>query len=659
MSRNETKGIRGLSRRNVLAAAAGIGTVSLAGCGGLLPGGGDSGVDPVQSRVTVDPGDIVEGGTFRTAIGANVDTFDVPFSSEAAASAAQNLLFEGMITVGADGEIYPWLAESIEQEDVQDVGEADYTDYMQEIEYAESEEGRVFLDTSEQIVVRDPDNPSQPEAGDTGGVLTTSDTQAAIDDNTYGMHFQAELHEGINFHNGEELTADNVVASYYRYEGSPNAGQIFDSLLHVEADGDYTVNIYAQEPDAAGLRELGGLDVYPSEITDLDSRQADPREGNTPAGTGAFEFAEFEGEEFLRVEAFDDYWFDTDMKDWFEGPDDFPNGPVVDEVEVNILPDDSTRSAALQNDELDMAYGLTSDDLTDFRNSEDFRTAATDGAGYTFLQFPVNSEPWNSRQLRKAVNHLIPRKQISTEIFNEWESPAWTPLPPVAARAGSEDYEAQVENHREENESNEDRAQTLIENVIEEKGLETPIEVTLETNSDNNDRVQTMELITESLNQFEDDDENAYFDAELTTREFGGFVVDLISGEYPEKERLAFIGLSGGFNPHGYAKAVHHPENFMGCCNFQNIDIQELNEALADARYGVDVAEDPDLRRERYGKVWDLVLKHNANSYGTHSTVVGIVQNDVKGFNSYPSSQDIIGYGLFAPEDEQITYLDN
>lgn len=627
--------------------------MALAGCSGLFEDDGeDGGVDPVQDRVTVDPDDIVEGGTFRTSIGANVDTFDVPFSSEAQASAVQNLLYEGMITVGADGKIYPWLAKSVEQVDVQDTSKEDYVDYMQTVEYVEQDDS-VFLNTDRQIIVRDPDNPGDPSPGDEANVLTIEDTQAAVDDGTYGMQFQAELHEGITFHDGEELTAQNVVDSYYRYEGSPNAGQIFDSLLHVEAEGDYTVNFYAQEPDAAGLRELGGLGVYPSAVTDLPPGQNDPREGNTPLGTGPFEFAEFEDENYVRLTAYDDYWFDTEMKDWFDGPENFPNGPVVDEVDISIIPDDSTRSAALQNDELDMTYGLTSSDLTDYQESEDYRTAATNGAGFTFLQFPINSEPWDDKRLRKAVNHLFPREQISSDIFEGWENPAWTPLPPVAAEAGTTDYEAQVEEHKQANEYDQERAEELAQKVVDEKGLDTPIEVTLETNSDNDDRVRTMELITESLNQSE------YFDAELTTREFGAFVLDLISGQYPEKERLAFIGLSGGFDPHGYAKAIHHPENFQGCCNFQDIDIEELNEALADARYGVDVAEDEELRQERYEEVWDLVLEYNANSYGTHSTVVGTVRSDrIKGFNSYPSAQDIIGYGLFAPADEQITYID-
>lgn len=635
--------------------AAGLTALSLSGCMdqlGLGQGGdgGDGGVDPVQDRVTVDPADIQEGGTFRTVIASGPDTFDAAYSSSAEATILQNLVYEGMITSSASGEIYPWLAETVSQEDVQEVEAADYADYMTSVPYAEDDEGNVFIDTDEQIVIEHPDN--DPESDDEARVLTVNEAGDAVDDGTYGMHFQFDLHEGVEFHDGEELTADNVVSSYARIEGSPLSGQVFDSLLHVAADGDYTVHLYAQQPDAAAVRELGGHYIYPSSTVDLEPQQMDPRQGNTPLGTGAFEIDEFEDGEFVTFTTNDSYWFETGMKDWFEGSSDFPNGPVVDEVDIQFVQDPSSRSAALQNGERDMAYGLSADNLTNYRESEDYRVAATNGAGYTFLQFPVRVEPWTDPRIRRAVNHLIPRQQISDNIFSGWENPAWTPLPPVAAGTGTTDYEALVEDNRSYNEYDTERAQELLDEAIEENDIETPIEVPLETNTGNDDRVRTMELIQESINQMDE------FEATLETIEFLDFVTQLLSENYWDQGKLAFIGLSGGFDAHGYAKAVHHPDNFAACCNFQNIDDQELNDLLQQARYGIEAVEDIEVRQERYEEVWTRVLELNANSYGTHSTTNGVINDAVTGFNTYPSTQNIVGYGLYAPQDEQITYLD-
>jgi len=654
---NFDDGLNGISRRRVLSSAAGLTAMSLSGCMdqlGLGQGGdgGDGGVDPVQERVTVDPADIEEGGTFRAAIGSGPDTFDFPYSSSASASILHNLIYEGMITTSASGEIYPWLAESIEQVEVNDVDPmaGDYNDYMTSVPYTETEEGTMVIDTDAQIVVEHPDN--DPESMDEAQVLTVNEAADAVEDGTYGMHYRFELHEGVTFHNGNEMTADNVVLSYERIRNSSLSGQVYDSLLDIQASGDYTVNLYVQQPDAAALRELAGQPVYPEETATLPPQEMDPRQGNTPMGTGAFQLEEFQDQEYVVFTSFDDYWFETGMKDWFEGPSEFPNGPVVDEVDISFIPEDASRSAALQEGEIDMSYGLTASTLNDYQSSEDYRTAATNGAGYTFMQYPVTVEPFTDSRVRRAINHLIPRESIAENIFSGWENPAWTPLPPVAAATGTTDYDQLTEDGKEYNSYDRERATELIEEAIDENGWETPIQVQLETNSDNDDRVRTVELIQESLNQSE------YFDATLETYEFLDFIGQLLSTEYYDDGNVAFIGLSGGFNPHGYAKSVHHPDNFAQCCNFQNIDDDELNQLLLDARYGVDVAEDPELRKERYDEVWNRVLELNANSYGTHSTLVSVLDDTaVNGFNTYPSTQDIIGYAMYSPQDEQITYM--
>lgn len=635
----------GFTRRGLLCGLAGGAALSIAGCTGDGGGADGGGIDPVKERVSVDPAEIQEGGTFRTALGEDIDTFDFPWSTVAQASVVHNLLYEGMVTTDATGKLYPWLAESWERVDVQDVGPADYEAYMRTAPYTDAG----VPDVDAQVVVSHPDN--DPATGE-GRFLTVEEAPDAVADGTYGMHFRYSLHEGVTFHDGEELTADNVVASYRRVENSDLSGQLFDSLLHVAAADDYAVDLYVQEPDAAAVRELGGWPVFPTAVTDLPPEANDPREGNEPLGSGPFVFEDYRSTEFATLSRNDDWWFETDLKDWFDGSEAFPDGPVVDGVDIRFVPDPAQRSAALQNGELDMAYGLNASALTDYQAADDFRPSATDGAGYTFVQFPVRVEPWDDPRLRRAVNHLIPREAIVENVFEGWQEPAWVPLPPLAAREGTTDYDQLVSDLRSFNEHDPERAADLARQVVDERDVETPIQVTLETNSENDDRIRTVELIAQSMGNTE------FFETNVETTEFLTFVGNLVGGEYHSRGRLAVIGLSGGFGPHGYAKAIHHPDNFAQCCNFQNVDDEELNEALRAARYGVDLVEDPQLRRERYEAVWERVLELNANSYTTHSVVVGVVDDAVEGFNSYPSTQDIVGYGLYSPMEEQITYLD-
>ncbi|AGN02367.1 family 5 extracellular solute-binding protein [Salinarchaeum sp. Harcht-Bsk1] len=637
------------NRRRILQGLGALGVTSIAGCFGSGDGGGGGGgdgVNPVRDRVTVDPEDIVEGGTFSTAIPGGVDTFDEPYSSSAYATNMQGVLYEGLITTGADGTMYPWLASSYSQEEVNDVRAADYEPYMVEAEYGD--EGAPQLDG--QIVVEHPDN-----TGDgTDMFLTVNEAPDAVADGTYGMRYRFELEEGVEFHNGEEMTADNVVASYERTQGSALSGQVYDALLDVQADGDYAVDFYTQEPDAGFLRNTIIISIWPTEVTDLPPQAHDPRQGNEPMGTGPFVFEEFEPDQYFRATKNENYWFDTDKKDWFEGPDDFPNGPVVDEVDISIVPDPASRTAALRNGEVDLTFGLNTSNLTEFDNSENYRTAYTKGAGFNFFQFPVTVEPFTDARVRRAINHLIPRQQISDNIFNGWELPAWVPMPPLAAGMGTTDYDGMVEDLKSYNEYDQEEAASLVEEAVEENGWETPIEVTINTNANDDNRVAMCEVVVEALNQ--SDHFNASLDtyADLITM-IGAFY----QPSYAEEGNIAVVGLSGGFSPHGYAKAVHHPDNYLQCCNFQNIDDDDLNSLLQEARYGMEAVQDEEVRQERYEEVWERVLELNANSYGTHGATVGVHPTEgIYGFNTYPSTQSVVPYALYTPADEQITYID-
>lgn len=638
----------GYPRRRILSAfgtGGVVGAVGMAGC--LDDGGSGGGRGPVRNRVSVDPNDIVHGGTLRTALQSGPDTFDYGWSGQAYAAILSNLLFEGLITTSASGEIYDWLAADYEQVDVQDVGPGDYEPYMQRYAY---EDGA--LDVDDQIVLRHPEN--DPETDAEGRALTVADASAAVADGVYGMHYRFELHEGVSFHDGTELTAADVVASYRRIEGSQLSAQLFDSLLAVQADGDYVVDIYAQEPDGSAVRELAGWPIYPQSMAELPAEQMDPRHGTTPIGTGPWELETFVDEEYAVFTRFDDYWFETDLKAWFEGPASFPNGPVIDEVDVRFVPAAAQRSAALQNHELDLAFGLQTDTLDQFHAADRFRVAATDGAGFEFLQFPVQVPPWDDARVRRAINHLLPREQISEEVFSGWETPAWAPLPPLAASVGTTDYDRLVEELRPYNEYDPERAAELFDAVAAERDLSVPIELVVETNADDEDGVRAAQLAVDSM------DRSEYVDASLeTVADVTTAVQRFRDPEFYEEGHLLWLSLSGGFDPYDYAAGIHHPDNVGQCCNFQRIDDPQLNELLRNVRFGVDVATDDQLRRERYDELWERVLELNANSYVTHDTIVGVVDAEaVYGFNAYPSLQDVLGYALYAPVDEQVSYLD-
>lgn len=424
----------------------------------------DEGADPR----TTDLSDLTKGGTLRAGIGANVTSFDPPYSTDTTATLAQDLIFEQLVAADRDGNLYPWLAEDYELVETQNIERVDYETYMRTVD-ADKNGG---LETDAQVIVRHPDD--DPVADDEVRVLTPDDAAKAVADGVFGMQFRYSLHEGIEFHNGEELTAEHVVATVERYEGSKMESQTFDSLLHAEAVGDYTVDLYAQVPDAEAERELPGLYIHALEQADLEGGDLDPRQGVTPIGTGPYELSDFSDQEYVEYTKTDTYWLEElglEQKQWFDGPRTFPNGPVIDELKLTVISEDSTRSAALQNGEIDLTYGLAANSLDEFDSADDFIVESVEAGGYEYIQYPIQVEPWGDKRLRQAINHLIPRKQIVDKVLNGWARPAWTPIPKLAEETGTADAEALEETLKPYNEYDPDRAAELLDAVIEDHGL--------------------------------------------------------------------------------------------------------------------------------------------------------------------------------------------
>ncbi|WP_236544806.1 ABC transporter substrate-binding protein [Salinirussus salinus] len=643
----------------MLGALGAAGVTTLAGCpggGGNGDGDGDGdggggGTQTQAQQQTATPSEvdeIVEGGTLNVGLTSNPSSFDPPYSSGVPSTLVQNYFFESLVASDQQGNLYPWLAESYEVAEVQEIERTAYEDYMTTAPVTTNEDDVPVIDTPEQVVVQHPDDSLEP--GSDVRVLLRDGASQAASDGVFGMRLRYNLHEGVTFTNGEEMTSEHVVRSYDRVENSQISAQYFNTLLAAEAVDEYTVDLYAQVPDAEAERALPYY-VFSLEQVDLAGGDLDPRQGNEPIGTGAWNFESFEDGSSFTVSRRDDYWMDdvgVENKEWFDGPEGFPNGPVVDEVNHRFISEDAQRAAALQENEVDVAHGLTASAQTNFQESSDFQTKAIETGGYLFMQYPVEVEPFDQQDVRRAVNHLIPRQRMVDNIEQGWARPAWTPLPELAYGAGTTDPEALEENLRPMNEYDPQRAQELINNA----DVETPIEVQIETNSDNQNRVQKVQAIAQAMNATD------LFEVNVETFEFGDFVGRILDPNYYQEGHIAVIGLSGTFNPGSFVDATHDFANFAQCCNFQRINFESINEGIENARFDSAVVGDQQERASRYDELWQEVVELSANSYLDIDLTVGVHNNDVNGFDAYPFPEGMYDYALYAPYSQQITYID-
>lgn len=659
-----------IDRRRLLQGIAATGAASMVGVA--------SATDRRRIEEPTDPAEIQEGGRLEFAIERpSIVEYDQVQSGVADDATVFNTVYDGLLTQDAAGEVLLWMAEEYEVVDAQDVGVEDYVDHMAEYEIVDVEGGVPFFDLEwPNLVLPGMFHPEDMEAvaeGDLGAgdemrVLTREEAGDAVVDGVYGTMVRGRLHEGIPFHNGEECTAENIVRSHDRFVDSGLQGQVFDTVLHGETpdgpDG-YEFELYSQEADAAAELQLPPFTIFPSDHFEIEPGGLDPRNGGeVPVGTGPYEVAEFEEGTQLLLERTDTYWLEEvglDAKDWWDGPEDFPEGPVIDEINIRFVPEEGTRVAGLRDGDIDVTYELPPSENAAFDDDPDFTVNAAPSTGFKFMQFPVEDTEeggaFAHQEVRQAVSHLIPRQDIVDIIDVGFGVPARVPFPEPAAEFGTTmTYDAiQEEEWAYPVEPDVETAEELIE----ESPLEPPIEMVIETNADDETRQDKVALIVDELNR------SGLFDVVMETPAdigdwFATYLVDENSHiDYAERNACAVIGLAAGFDPHGYAEALHDPDNFNICCNFffpeGTFDFMDL---LRSARFGVDVATDTDVRRERYDELWPILAEESANVIVDFGEEVNVARPEVQDYGGYPDRRAFLTLSLYAPFNQRVAWLD-
>ncbi|RYH07545.1 ABC transporter substrate-binding protein [Tropicimonas sp. IMCC6043] len=183
-----------------------------------------------------------------------------------------------------------------------------------------------------------------------------------------GLTITIGLREGVKFHNGQEMTADDVVASLKRWGEYGARGKLLvDDVASIEATGPYEVTIKLNQPNGAWKSMLafpnGGPVIYPADI--VTAAGGEPIAPENYIGTGPFKFNEWRNNRHVELVKFDDY----------TGLDTPANGysgarvAELDAIRFIPVPDVGTRVSGVQAGDYDYAefisgdlYGILKDD---------------------------------------------------------------------------------------------------------------------------------------------------------------------------------------------------------------------------------------------------------------------------------------------------------
>ena len=171
-------------------------------------------------------------------------------------------------------------------------------------------------------------------------------------DTSYTFH----IRQGVKFHDGSEVKAEDVKFSLDRAINSAAVSYIVDFIDKVDVVDDYTVNVELKAPYAPALRNLSVpfAAIVPKAVVEADEEAFKLH----PIGTGPYKFVEWKQGDSVTLERFDDY---------YAGPAE------TQKLVMKVIPEASQRTIALETGEVDLAYDLLPNDLEKVRSNSDLQ----------------------------------------------------------------------------------------------------------------------------------------------------------------------------------------------------------------------------------------------------------------------------------------------
>src|SRR5688572_28384163 len=174
-----------------------------------------------------------------------------------------------------------------------------------------------------------------------------------------GLTYTIKLRKGIKFHNGKEMSSDDVVASIVRWSKRSTYGKsLFTQVTDFKALDKSTVELKLKEKSAIVVISLAIPNnfgaIYPKEIAE----KFPPDQRVTEwVGTGPFKLAEWKPDQHIRMTRFDDYKPLAGKQSGYGGA----KIVYVDELRWIPVPDAASRAAQLESGDLDVADDLVAD----------------------------------------------------------------------------------------------------------------------------------------------------------------------------------------------------------------------------------------------------------------------------------------------------------
>ena len=202
------------------------------------------------------------------------------------------------------------------------------------------------------------------------------------------------LHEGVRWHDGAPFTSRDVKFTYEAIMddrvASPRKPD-YELVLSVETPDEQTVRVVYRRPFSPAL-ESWMMSVLPAHLlADLPPDQWPQKFNRAPVGTGAFKFAEWKTNQFVRVARNEDY---------------FRGRPHLDGIVFRTLPDPLTLRLAFETRQVDF-WNADPWAVGSFREDERFTLFTSPSNSYNYVGWNLRRPMFQDLRVRRALAHAV------------------------------------------------------------------------------------------------------------------------------------------------------------------------------------------------------------------------------------------------------------
>ncbi|MFJ8086635.1 ABC transporter substrate-binding protein [Lysinibacillus sp. NPDC095746] len=471
-----------------------------------------------------------------------------------------------------------------------------------------SSEGKTVADLPQDIVVRISDDPDflDPHkatasisyqmilnifeglmAPETDGTLKEglAESYSLSDD---GLTYTFKIRPGVKFHNGEDLTVEDIQYSFDRLMGK-NGGEkmsnSFDNVASTEAPDANTFVIKLKEPNSNFLYSLTARQSA------ILPKSNDGKHNENPIGTGPFAYVKYSPGSNLELKKNERYWQ--------EGL------PYLNKVTFTFQSDDQAAIMSLMANEVDLT-SIPWQRVSEVENN--YNLSHQNNNSSLIVTFNEMKAPFDNVKVRQAINYAVNKSDIIDSVFAGYAVPLGSNMSPAMGdyqKKGLENkYKRDVE-----------KAKALLAEAGYPNGFKTKITV-----SSHNDMYSNIaQIVAANLKEIG-------IDVEIEVVEWGIWLDRVYFGRDYQMTTIDLTGRASAYDILNDYISTNESENFF---KFKNAEYDKIMENVLKER---DQAKQIDY----YHRAQEILAEQAAAVYIADYQIVWGSNKKVTGLKSYP-----------------------